>query len=182
MTDIDAIRAKHERTDAQAWGLPDRCPECSTNWPCDTVVVLAALAEQTEALHLHWEGCSRDLGKVIEDRNVALARADKLLARCQELAEQVDELGAEVVEQSARADKADAALAALKEQYLVMVENWNRTAYDLRAARDDAERLYKALLAKHGRPTNLRHVGCMYCAALAAHDALTKPMEAHTDD
>jgi hypothetical protein len=47
---------------------------------------------------------------------------DKLLARCQELAERLDEEGAEVVEQSDRADKAEAALAAERRQYGVAMK------------------------------------------------------------
>lgn len=116
-------------------------------------------------------------------------RPDKLLARCQELAEQVDELGAEVVEQSDRADKAEAALAVEKQVHVLTAEDANALCEQRDAARADAKALVEALTAlveeariirkavqDEGRPGLMPHIDTYNDAraALAAHKEVTE--------
>jgi hypothetical protein len=75
-----------------------------------------------------------------------------------------------------RADKAEAALAERAANYLRMLAEQAETFIGLMdsetAAREDAERLYKALRTRRCLCTATHPGTCLRCAALAAHDAL----------
>ncbi len=77
---------------------------------------------------------------------------------------------AELRECRARADKAEAALAD---------ESMERADAERQAdaAREDAERLYKALRTRQCLCTATHPGTCLRCAALAAHDALVGPYD-----
>jgi hypothetical protein len=135
-------RSRHAPCE-DVWHRPNaECPDtmcsgCEAIWPCDAIREADEAASWRVAATT-WEAAY----------NVAADRADKSLARCQELAERLDECGAEVVEQSDRADKAEAALALMRigADELMASVAWERGRLaDMMAQRDAARADAKAL-------------------------------------
>jgi hypothetical protein len=154
MTDIDAIRERHRRSAWERYRDDDGRPLPKPEFVQGDVCVCGD----------YWGDNGCDTAVVL----AALAKAprgyhngydDGFAART-----------AELRECRARADKAEAALAD---------ESMERADAERQAdaAREDAERLYKALRTRQCLCTATHPGTCLRCAALAAHDALVGPYD-----